>query len=240
LKQSAANVPAFKMPYNLQQELDAFVDGERSALAFASGLSDLCRVKPEAAWVALSLIDQYHRRGKLSVEMYRMLSHGIERQLLGTQRSGAIDVVASKTVGSADTDATVPGMAVQLEIQRRARKAGEGAVNVLALNTELVRARGQVQRYRNCLAMLARFDRKNRSALTAALHDLKLSRTQAADYLEQLSGGVSRRYVAASSADRSHPATDFGDERQRRWQMHSSLAVSLAALLLVVGASPVR
>jgi hypothetical protein len=232
------------MPYNLQQELDAFVNGERSPLAFARGLSGLCRAKPEDAWDALSLIDQYHRRGKLSVEAYRTISQGIERQLLGRPLSGTMgagaDAAAEAISASADPEATAPGITARLARQRAAQSAGDGAVQVQALNTELVRARGQVQRYQNCLAMLARFDRNNRSALSAALRDLKRSRTEAADYLEQLRGGVARRDGAASSAGRFDQAGEGGDARRRRWQKRWSIAVSLVALLLVVGASPVR
>jgi hypothetical protein len=140
----------------------------------------------------------------------------------------------------ADTDATVPGMLGELAMQRRARAQNEGAVEVLALNTELVKTRGQVQRYQSCLAMLAKFDRRNRDALAKALHELKVSRTQAADYLEQLKCGLSRRYVGSSRADQSDAGLDIRNGYRRQWQARLPLAISLATLALSIGASPVR
>jgi len=229
------------MTYNLRQQLEEFTSGQCSALVFTHGLAAYCRAEPEEAWTALALIDQYYRRGKISAEVYRTVTHHIKRQALGRQSPGA--GCKLKEAPSADryvdTELTVPGMLGELEMQRRAKARSQGAGEVPEVNSELARARGEVQRYQNCLAMLARIDRRNRGALATALQDLKVARTQAADYLEQLKRDLSRRYVGTSGAGQSDAPAVRSDGYERPWQARLPLAVSLVALVLSMGAPPV-
>jgi hypothetical protein len=218
-----------KLPFDLRQQLEAFVSGQCTAVALTEGLSALCRAEPEAAWDALSLIDQYHRRGKISVEVYRTVSHGIERQQLERQSPHPGASAAPEADAYADPDATVPG-----------RAGNAGAVAVPALNTELNRARVQLQRYQNCLAMLVKINRRNRGALARALKDLKASRTQAADYHQQLKHDPTRRHESLSRAGESDAHPDTRDGYRRQWQARLPLVVLLATLVLSIGASPVR
>ena len=93
----------------LQQRLDAFVGGERSESQLLQDLTGLC-VTPNAAWEALALIDQYHRRGKLSAEIARAARHKIERRLFGIQE---VDGAGESTLPAPQVrtaDGYVPGM----------------------------------------------------------------------------------------------------------------------------------
>jgi hypothetical protein len=236
LTPAAASVATVKTAYNLRQQLESFVSGRCSALAFVHGLSAFCRAEPEAAWDALSLIDQYHRRGKISVDVYRTISQGIERRLLGRQGSNAGSKRVPRADVYAETVATVPGMLGKLEMQRQLMVESESAAEVPASNTGLTRARGQLQRYQNGRAMLGKIDRRNRGALATALRELKISGAQAADYLEQLTCDRSRRYEGTSSAGKSDTLQERRDGYRRPWQARLPLAVCLVALVPSMGA----
>ncbi|HTU59414.1 MAG TPA: hypothetical protein VMF89_13285, partial [Polyangiales bacterium] len=71
------------MNEKLEERVHALVRGECSAAEFLQELPALCDAAPDAAWDALSLIDQYHRRGKLSAELFETLRQRIERHALG-------------------------------------------------------------------------------------------------------------------------------------------------------------
>jgi hypothetical protein len=45
----------------------------------------LCKAEPERAWEALALLDQHHRRGRVSAELCRSVRHKLERQALGLE-----------------------------------------------------------------------------------------------------------------------------------------------------------
>ena len=68
---------------NLRQRLDAFVVGEGGPRAFADELLAHCTQTPQATWEVLALLDQYHRRGKLPLDLYRAVSQSIQRRALG-------------------------------------------------------------------------------------------------------------------------------------------------------------
>jgi hypothetical protein len=228
------------MSYDLRQQLEEFTSGRCSAPAFAQGLSAFCRAQPEQAWQALALIDQYHRRGKIAVEVYRTLSHGIERQALERQRPGSGIREAPRFDPSADTDVTVPGLVGALEMQRRATLGSREAAEIPPAHSELVRARGEVQKYQNCLAMLARIDRRNRGALATALRELATARAQAADSRAQMKPDLSRRDPDSRGADRPEAPAAPGDPRPgRTWHSRLPLALCLVTLLLSMSAPPV-
>jgi hypothetical protein len=46
-----------------------------------------CAQTPHATWEVLALLDQYHRRGKLPLDLYRSVSHRIQRRALGIHTS---------------------------------------------------------------------------------------------------------------------------------------------------------
>ncbi len=228
------------MSYDLCHQLEEFTSGRCSALAFAHGLAAFCRAQPEQAWQALALIDQYHRRGKISVEVYRALSHGLERQALERKGSGSGVRAAAGADRGADMDVTVPGLVGALAMQRQARSGSCEAAEVPPAQSELARARSEVQKYQNCLAMLARIDRRNRGALATALRDLATARAQAADYRAQVKPDPSQSSPGSPVAHRSEAIADSGDDRRERtWKSKVPLALCVVTLLLSMGAPPV-
>jgi hypothetical protein len=52
---------------------------------FEYQLLTLCKHTPERTWEVLALLDQHHRRGKLSAQLCRTLRHRIQRQVLGIE-----------------------------------------------------------------------------------------------------------------------------------------------------------
>lgn len=71
------------MNESLQQRLNAYVAGECDPQALADELLTHSAQAPGAAWEVLALLDQYHRRGKLPLELYRSVSQSIQRRALG-------------------------------------------------------------------------------------------------------------------------------------------------------------
>ena len=78
------------MTEDLLQTFDAFVRGSSLPDAFEAQLMTLCKSTPDSAWNVLALLDQYHRRGKISAQMYRAMRQKIERQALGIQEPESV------------------------------------------------------------------------------------------------------------------------------------------------------
>jgi hypothetical protein len=93
--------PALHMTYNVQDRLDAFVNGECGAEALAQELVAFCGTTPDSTWDILSLIDQYHRRGKLPVALFRTVKQDIERHALGIQFRNTIREISGIANSSA-------------------------------------------------------------------------------------------------------------------------------------------
>lgn len=73
------------MTHDLPQIFEGFVRGASTPGAFECQLLTLCKTTPESTWDVLALLDQHHRRGKLSAELCRTIRHKIERQVLGIE-----------------------------------------------------------------------------------------------------------------------------------------------------------
>jgi hypothetical protein len=78
------------MTEDLPQRFDDFVRGTSTPGAFEAELMTLCRSTPDSAWNVLALLDQYHRRGKISAELYRAMRQKIERQALGIRETESV------------------------------------------------------------------------------------------------------------------------------------------------------
>jgi hypothetical protein len=134
------------MAYNLQQRLNAFVTGECTPEAFMRELVAFCDTTPDSAWDVLSLIDQYHRRGKLSVSLYRTITHRIERHALFTQ--GSESIRASSATQMVVADATVANdPAIVADLPQPAPPPQDQASEVRALTDELASARAEAALY---------------------------------------------------------------------------------------------
>ena len=78
------------MTEHLPQQFEDFARGAISASAFEQALLTLCNTTPDSAWDVLALLDQYHRRRKLSAELCRSIRHRIQRHVLGIEKLPAV------------------------------------------------------------------------------------------------------------------------------------------------------
>jgi hypothetical protein len=97
------------MTEHLSQHFEEFARGATSAADFERALLAVCKNTPDSTWNVLALLDQYHRRRKLSAELCRTVRHRIQRHALGiekletilqplvTTRSDGIDRTAAST-----------------------------------------------------------------------------------------------------------------------------------------------
>ena len=100
------------MNENLHQRLDAYVVGKCDPRALADELLTHCAQVPGAAWEVLALLDQYHRRGKLPLDLYRSVSQSIQRRALGIHTTEPLPRLAP-----AATDANA-GLSRELAVLR--------------------------------------------------------------------------------------------------------------------------
>jgi hypothetical protein len=220
------------MGYDLQQRLDAFVSGECSLGAFMQELCDLCDATPDSAWDALSLIDQYYRRGKLSADLFRAIRYRIEQHVLGVR-----EPEPSHKLPDAPVAAEAAVGAERAAMQERAATRQELTSDAQALKIELLSARGQVQRYRKRLAILAEFGHRTRSALADTQRELVVSRAQALDHWERLKSNEWGRAVR-EQINGELTTISVSRDHMRIWRPgRASQALILASVLLSVGAS---
>jgi hypothetical protein len=227
--------PTLSLSSSLQQRLDAFVSGDCSPDAFVQELSAVCDATPDSAWEALSLIDQYYRRGKLSADVFRTVTYGIERHVLGVRDSDARKPATAPVAAGAGGSAA---RSLATSVKDRAPTPKEPASDVRAMQRELLNARATARRYRRRLAILAAFGHRTRSALESAEHELQVLRTQVVEHGERLRSREWRRSAreqfatVVTDTSAPHPPT------RMRPSLRSSQAVALATVLLAVGASP--
>jgi hypothetical protein len=153
--QSASTVTS-----NLQDLLDAFLKGNRPPEAFLGDLSAYCNATPDSSWEALALLDQYHRRGKLSADHFRVFRHKIEFQALGIPDP---KMVRERRERIAAVDVAVPEREPEAPV---ATLHGEDEVQKLLAALEAERERSR--RYRHRIATLAEYGRQHR--VTSSLH----------------------------------------------------------------------
>ncbi len=195
-------------------------------------LCDLCDATPDSAWDVLSLVDQYYRRGKLSADLFRSIRYRIERHVLGVREPEAIHTLLDAPVA---TEAAVG--AERPAMQERAATRNELESDAQALKIELLRARGQVQRYRKRLAIVAEFGHRTRRALADTQRELHVSRGQAMDHWERLKSNEWGRAVR-EQINGELTATSVSRDHMHVWRPgRSSQAIVLASVLLSVGAS---
>lgn len=73
------------MSERLAQQFEDFARGAISADAFEQALLTLCKTTPDSTWNVLALLDQFHRRRKVSAQLYQSLRHRIQRHALGIE-----------------------------------------------------------------------------------------------------------------------------------------------------------
>ncbi len=126
-----------------QQWLDALSSGSCNEATFLRAVQDLIRKSPDTGWELLSLLDQYYRRGKLSLDFFRTLKSQLESQLLGASHDIDVSVPMTKNDDlsrTAQVTASHPLVADRMRSQRQfvpnpssgagaAGSAGAGAAN---------------------------------------------------------------------------------------------------------------
>lgn len=66
-----------------QDWLDALSSKECNENEFVRAAQERIRQEPDTGWDLLSLLDQYYRRGKITIEVFRDVKFKLERTLLG-------------------------------------------------------------------------------------------------------------------------------------------------------------
>jgi hypothetical protein len=135
---------------SLQDLLDAFLNGECPPEAFLSELSAYCNATPDSSWEVLALLDQHHRRGKLSGDHFRAFRRRIEFQALGIAGSGEIRKPAVEPTAIAVAGTASPATSTDVD-------------EVLRLRAALEIERERSQRYRHRIATLAEYGRQHRA-----------------------------------------------------------------------------
>jgi hypothetical protein len=226
------------MNEKLQERVHALVRGECSAADFLQELPALCDAAPDAAWDALSLIDQYHRRGKLSAELFQTLRQRIERHALGVPDLALVAETITRRSNAALQGApprTVTAM------RRRAGERRQLAEDVRVLRLELLSARTKLQRYRKRISVLADYGRRTRAALRTAQRDLSSARGRTQQRRTRISmagwRGALRKRIRPKAAVTTGTALRQRLRLGQHWSIRSSQIAVVAALLLGMGAS---
>ena len=71
----------------VRSQLDLLSKGEIDHVAFLENMKERFRLDPDDNWEVLSLLDQYYRRGKITLEIFRALKSGFAEYILGPQRA---------------------------------------------------------------------------------------------------------------------------------------------------------
>ena len=97
------------MTEHLSQHFEEFARGATSAADFERALLAVCKNTPDSTWNVLALLDQYHRRRKLSAELYRTVRHRIQRHALGIEKleTSLQPLVTTRSDGTDRTAASI-------------------------------------------------------------------------------------------------------------------------------------
>jgi hypothetical protein len=108
----APRYDARMMPENLPQYLDDFARGAMTAADFEHSLLAICMRAPDDTWQVLAQLDQYHRRRKLSAELYRTVRHRIQRHALGIEK---LSNTLATAAGTAPPIAVAPPAQIRIK-----------------------------------------------------------------------------------------------------------------------------
>jgi serine/threonine protein kinase len=129
--------------YAIKHQLEALANGEFDHVAFLEAMKERFRSEPDENWEVLSLLDQYHRRGKIPADVHRTIKNGFAEFILGPQ-------VVTPTLFTVATPAPAPSASSSPPSQASAAsKASAGAGREVHID-DVVRDRYRVE------AMVAR------------------------------------------------------------------------------------
>ena len=79
----------------VRAQLDALSKGEIDPETLLNNVKARARLEPDYDWEVLSLLDQYYRRGKIDVEVFRTLKNGFAEYILGPKNSAPAHPVSA-------------------------------------------------------------------------------------------------------------------------------------------------
>ena len=79
----------------VRAQLDALSRGEIDPETLLNNVKARARLEPDYDWEVLSLLDQYYRRGKIDVEVFRTLKNGFAEYILGPKNSAPAHAVSA-------------------------------------------------------------------------------------------------------------------------------------------------
>jgi len=82
----------------VRRQLDALANGEFDHHTFLNNMKERFRFEPDDNWEVLSLLDQYYRRGKISLEVFRALKSGFAEYILGPHTTTSSPQVSAPTL----------------------------------------------------------------------------------------------------------------------------------------------
>jgi len=69
----------------VKRQLDAVASGQCDAITFLNAVKERFRFEPDENWEVLSMLDQYYRRGKIPLDVFRAIKNGVAEYILGPQ-----------------------------------------------------------------------------------------------------------------------------------------------------------
>lgn len=195
---------------NLQNRLDAFLSGECPPAAFVKELSEFSRAGSSSSLESLALLDRYHRRGKLSGDLFRAFRRQIEFDVLG---------VADPIIVQASNDASV-----------NPESSAPAVDEVQELRVALAREQEQSLRYQKRIEVLLEYSHRQRAASAARRSRLGFPAWTSIPTLvatARRSWHRSREWSSLAAAHRSYHHT-------HGWP---SLAMLMSAALVIAGSS---
>jgi hypothetical protein len=88
---------------SVRAQLDALSKGEIDPNTFLSHVKERARSEPDYDWEVLSLLDQYYRRGKIELEVFRTLKNGFAEYILGPKNNSDVQTAAPSPAPQAPT-----------------------------------------------------------------------------------------------------------------------------------------
>jgi len=117
MTERARNQSSTDIVSDQRMQLDAFARGEIPADTLGQSLAALCSASPDAAWETLALLDQYHRRQQLPLDLFLTLKTRVNGIALGSAgREGSAGSIA------ADADRVTRELPARADADRVARE----------------------------------------------------------------------------------------------------------------------
>jgi serine/threonine protein kinase len=116
--------------------LDALAGGLCTPEAFLAGMREHIDGDPDEGWEALSLLDQYYRRGKIKPEIFHAVKSRLESSALNVDDDMVADTVADTAAGVRPSAARAPAQArAQAHVRARAPAPAAAAAAAAAAAT---------------------------------------------------------------------------------------------------------